>query len=461
MATEVLLPKLGLTMTEGTVTEILVRDGTQVAVGMAIITVATDKVDVDIEAESAGLFHAAVGTGVTLAPGAVLGWLLQPGESTPRATASPTPSTDATPATPGTSAGPVADTTTVPVNADGRLFVSPNARRVARQLGVDLHGLHGTGPGGRIVSEDVEEAVTAAPAAVVSPVTTAGNGLSDVDLKPPLRKLARDLGVDISRIVPTGPDGSPLRADVLAAAQRSSAPITASGENAVIRVIPMTGMRGAIAGRMHASLQESAQLTHGYRVQLDALVEVRSRLKAESDVGDVVPSINDFLVRAVALALREHPYLNATIVAGEIRHLQDIHLGLAVAVPNGLYVPVIRHADQLGLLEIATETRALAAAARAGKVALSQLEGGTFTVSSLGAYGVEMFTPVLNPGNVGILGVGQIRDGVRWEDDRPVRTREATLSLTFDHRAVDGVPAAEFLRTLDGLLGRPLHLLLT
>ena len=453
-------------MTEGTVTEILVSDGTEVAVGKAIITVATDKVDVDIEAESAGLFHAAVDTGVTLVPGALLGWLLEPGESTPHAAASPTPSDAATPAILGTSAGPVAETMAPPVNADGRHFVSPNARRVAGELGIDLHGLHGTGPGGRIVSEDVEEAANVASATVASPVTTTttttttDNGLSDVDLKPPLRKLARDLGVDISRIVPTGPDGSPLRADVLAASQRSSAPITTSGENTVIRVIPMTGMRGAIAGRMHASLQESAQLTHGYRVQLDALVDVRSRLKTESNANDVVPSINDFLVRAVALALREHPYMNATIVAGEIRHLQDIHLGLAVAVPNGLYVPVVRHADQLGLLEIAHETRALAAAARTGKLALAQLEGGTFTVSSLGTYGVEMFTPVINPGNVGILGVGQIRDGVRWEDDRPVRTREATLSLTFDHRAVDGVPAAEFLRTLDGLLSRPLRLLL-
>lgn len=464
MATEILLPKLGLTMTEGTINDLLVADGTQINTGDAIMTVGTDKVDVDIEAEASGLFHAAVSEGVTLPPGALLGWLLEPGEAVPEggaSTSADSPEVAAEPATPGPTASGGAPATSGPAPG-GRAFISPNARRVAAELGVDLATVRGTGPSGRIVSEDVEEAAAAIPSTPVptAPIPAAAGTAGPMDLHPPLRTLASDLGVDVTAIRPTGPGGTIVRSDVLAAASGAGAGAVVSGDNPVTQVVPLTGMRGAIASRMHASLQESAQLTHGYHVSLDAVIDVRARLKEESAGTDVtVPSLNDFVVKAVALALREHPGMNATIVDGEIRQLQHIHLGLAVAVPNGLYVPVIRHADHLTLGEIARQTRSLAGAARAGKLSLAQLEGGTFAVSSLGTYGVDMFTPVINPGNVGILGVGQVRDGVRWEGDRPLRTQEVTLSLTFDHRAVDGAPAAEFLRTVDALLDRPLRLL--
>ncbi|MBC7630352.1 MAG: 2-oxo acid dehydrogenase subunit E2 [Flavobacterium sp.] len=472
MATEVLLPKLGLTMTEGTILEVLVGNGTVIAVGDPIITVATDKVDVDIEAEAAGSFHAAIDTGVTLAPGALLAWLLEPGETVPDGGATPVATDGPTPA-PLEVAEPDAAPPAPKALAGGRLLASPNAKRVAADLEIDLTTVHGTGPGGRIVSEDVEEGA-AKPAPVVAasiPVisTAAAGGVTAMDLRPPLRKLARSLGVEVATIVGTGPGGSVVRADVLAAfdpqvdreiAVVSSTP-TKFGQNAVTKVVPLTGMRGAIASRMHASLQESAQLTHGYHVALDAVVALRAQLKAESRDGDLVPSINDFVVMAVAQALVTHPGMNASIADGEVRHLRDIHVGLAVAVPDGLYVPVIRFADQLSLLEITEETRRLATVARSGKLTLDQLEGGTFAVTSLGTYGVDFFTPVINLGNVGILGVGQMRDGVRWEGERPERTHEVTLSLTFDHRAVDGAPAAEFLRTLDDLLSRPLRLVLS
>jgi pyruvate dehydrogenase E2 component (dihydrolipoamide acetyltransferase) len=219
-------------------------------------------------------------------------------------------------------------------------------------------------------------------------------------------------------------------------------------------------MRGTIARRMHASLQEMAQLTHGYEVRMDAVVTLRDRLKEEwADSGLPVPGLNDFLLKAAALALREHPLLNATVREDGVHLLDDIHLGFAVAVPGGLMVPVIEDAVALPLPEIARRSRALAGAARGGRISPAQLEGATFTVTSLGGYGVDFFTPVINPGNVAILGVGRLRDGVEWSDDRPVRTRVLTLSLTFDHRAVDGAPAAEYLRTVAELLGKPLRLL--
>jgi pyruvate dehydrogenase E2 component (dihydrolipoamide acetyltransferase) len=219
-------------------------------------------------------------------------------------------------------------------------------------------------------------------------------------------------------------------------------------------------MRGTIARRMHASLQEMAQLTHGYEVRMDAVVSLRAQLKDEWTDSDLpVPSLNDFLLKAAALALREHPLLNATVREDGIHLLGDIHLGFAVAVPGGLMVPVIEDAVGLPLPEIARRSRTLAEAAREGRISPAQLEGATFTVTSLGGYGVDFFTPVINPGNVAILGVGRLRDGVEWVDDRPLRTQVLTLSLTFDHRAVDGAPAAEYLRTVGELLRKPLRLL--
>jgi pyruvate dehydrogenase E2 component (dihydrolipoamide acetyltransferase) len=225
-------------------------------------------------------------------------------------------------------------------------------------------------------------------------------------------------------------------------------------------VIPLTGMRGAIARSMHASLQEMAQLTHGYEAEVGALLALRDNLKREwAGTGLRVPSINDFVVRAAAHALLEHPMLNATIRDDGIHLLEEVHIGVAVAIPDGLVVPVVRDADRRGLVDIGEETVALATAAREGRLTLPQLEGATFVVTSLGSYGVDFFTPVVNTGNTGILGVGRVRDGVRWEGDVPHRTSVLTLSLSFDHRAVDGAPAAEFLRTVSGLLARP-HLLL-
>ncbi len=221
----------------------------------------------------------------------------------------------------------------------------------------------------------------------------------------------------------------------------------------------MKGMRGTIAARMQQSLTEMAQLTHGFEVCMDAVVALRAEMKEQyAALGVAVPSLNDFIVRAASLALRQHPILNATIIDKEIHLLSRIHMGLAVAVPGGLMVPVIRDADRLSLPELARTTRDLAERCRDGAIGLDELEGASFAVTSLGTYGVDFFTPVINPGNVGILGVGRLRDSGRWEGDAFVRTQVLTLSLTFDHRAVDGAPAAEYLQTIAELLARPLVL---
>ncbi|MFD5835781.1 2-oxo acid dehydrogenase subunit E2 [Streptomyces collinus] len=457
VAVEVLLPKIGLTMQEGTIDEWLVPAGAAVAEGDALLRLATDKVDVDVEAEAGGLFHPVVPAGATVPAGALIGWLLADGEQPPRAAGAPTPGADTAAVAPlnGGDAAPDAGRAAVATALDGtgdRLLSSPNARRVAAAAGVDLTAVRGTGPGGRIVSEDVEEFLAALPKDPVAPVPAGGTPSS-----PLVRKLAKERGIDLADVNGTGPGGRIRRSDLAAVAppplRRDAAPQPGD-------VLPLTGMRGTIARRMHASLQEMAQLTHGYEVRMDAVVSLRDRLKEDwADSELPVPSLNDFLLKAAALALREHPLLNATVRADGIHLLDRIHLGFAVAVPGGLMVPVIEDAVALPLPEIARRSRSLAQAAREGRISPAQLEGATFTVTSLGGYGVDFFTPVINPGNVAILGVGRLRDGVEWVDERPLRTRVLTLSLTFDHRAVDGAPAAEYLRTVGELLRKPLRLL--
>uniref|UniRef100_UPI002ADE759C dihydrolipoamide acetyltransferase family protein n=1 Tax=Tepidiforma sp. TaxID=2682230 RepID=UPI002ADE759C len=224
--------------------------------------------------------------------------------------------------------------------------------------------------------------------------------------------------------------------------------------------ISLRGMRRTIAERMHRSLQEMAQLTLSMRVRMDEALRLREQLIAEWEPEGIRPSITDLVIRAAVRALRQHPALNARVEPDAIVLEPEVHIGLAVALEAGLVVPVIRHADRLTLHDLARETSRLAAAARAGTLGLDDYAGQTFSVTSLGTSGVEFFTPVINPPNVAILGIGTITDDLRWDGDRPVRARSLTLSLTIDHRAVDGTPGAAFLAAVRDLLESPYRLLL-
>ena len=468
MAQEVLLPKLGLTMEEGTIIEWVAQPGDVVKSGDVLLILGTDKVDAEVEAEGEGRFEPVVAKGATLPPGALIAWLLQGDEQPPERPSEAPPAAAAGPALHDVGELQLTSPATpLSEEAAGRLSASPNAKRIAKERGVELRALRGTGPGGRILSEDVEEAVAAgAITPVPSPAAQSpAEELSRPPVSPLVRRHAVALGVDLSQVRGSGLGGRVRRADVAAAAATTgqaaaTAPAVAAVGPQAGTVIPMTGMRGAIARSMHASLQEMAQLTHGYEAEVGALLALRDNLKREwAGTGLRVPTINDFVVRAAAHALLEHPLLNATIRDDGIHLLEEVHIGVAVALPDGLVVPVVRHADRRGLVDIGEETLSLATAAREGRLTLPQLEGATFVVTALGSYGVDFFTPVVNTGNTGILGVGRVRDGVRWEGDVPQRTSVLTLSLSFDHRAVDGAPAAEFLRTVSGLLARP-HLLL-
>ncbi|HEY3005740.1 MAG TPA: 2-oxo acid dehydrogenase subunit E2 [Kribbellaceae bacterium] len=473
MAVAVLLPKLGLTMETGLIQEWLVEPGTPVKPGDLIMRLGTDKVDADVEAEAAGIFHPAVAAGSDLPAGTLVGWLLEPGEPVPSGDgpAAPPAETGATAA-----AAPAEEASgdivvgepgaLTPPPHTGRQFASPLARRLAGERGIDIATLKGTGPGGRVIKADVLDAVAAKPSAPAPSVAS-----------PLVRRAAAVAGIDLATVTPSGPAGRILRADVAAAAAKAAAqPPVPSGAPAVApaavlsavpavapapgEVIPLSGMRGVIASRMLASLHEMAQLTLGTEATMDAAVALRAQIKEQwSAAGLPVPTITDLIVRAAALALRDHPRLNASVQGNEIHVQTEINIGVAVALADGLVVPVVRNADQLPVSAIAAQTRRLAQDARTGHVKLPDLEGGTFTVSTLGSYGVDFFTPVITPGQVAILGVGRLRDSVRWEGSSPVRTQVLTLSLTFDHRAVDGAPAADYLRSVVSRLANPLSLL--
>ncbi|GIW18062.1 MAG: dihydrolipoamide acetyltransferase component of pyruvate dehydrogenase complex [Tepidiforma sp.] len=454
MPTDVLIPKLGMTMTEGTVAEWLVPDGAPVRAGDIVYRLETEKIEFQVEAEADGILRHAVPAGATLPPGAVVGWILAPGEAPPAgAPAAPLPAAEAAPAAPA-SVPP-------PPPAEGRLAASPAARRLAADLGVPLDAVLGTGPGGRVTEEDVRRAHAALAAA---PAPPAAPPAEPPAATPVARALARELGIDLAAVRGTGPGGRITKEDVEAAAARpappSSAPLPAPAPpSAPGERIPLRGMRRTIADRMHRSLQEMAQLTLSMRVRIDEALRLREQLIAEWQPEGIRPSITDLVIRAAAKALRRHPALNARVEPDAIVLEPAVHIGMAVALEAGLVVPVIRGADALSLRDLARETSRLAEAARAGALGLDDYAGQTFSVTSLGMAGVEFFTPIINPPNVAILGIGRIVDDVAWEGDRPVRARTLTLSLTIDHRAVDGAPGAAFLAEVRDLLESPYRLL--
>ena len=247
--------------------------------------------------------------------------------------------------------------------------------------------------------------------------------------------------IDLSRLTGSGPGGRITEGDVDQAANDANVPDE--------QVVPLTGMRGAIAQRMMASHQSTAQFTLTTEVDVTLLVEARERIKPPLDV-----SINDLLVKAVALALKAHPQMNAVVDGQQIRILSQINIGIAVALTAGLIVPVLRQVNHKSLTQVAAESRELVRRARAGQLSSSDLSGGTFSVSNLGMYDVDTFTPVINAPEVAILGVGRIVERAARLNGDLVWKQTMTLSLTIDHRAVDGAPAAAFLQTLAGYLQR-------
>ncbi len=455
MATSVVLPKLGMTMVEGTITEWYAQSGDAVQAGDALFAFETEKVNYDVEAEVAGTLHVLVAATETVDAGAVVAQILAAGEAPPAAPAPAAPAPAAAPPEPEPAPATDAGAPDGAPSEPGR--ASPAVKRLAASHGLDLASIAGSGVGGRILRSDVEQAAAAAAEAPPAPA-------GPVKASPAAKRLAREHDLDIATVNGSGPGGRIVVEDVEAAlaspAAEAEAPAAGAAEG---ETFPYRGMRRTIGGRMHASLQEMAQLTMAMDADMTRAVDLRRELlELWADRG-LRPTYTDFVIKAAALALRAHPRLNAELRDDEIVLHPQIHVGFAVALEEGLIVPVTRDTDALPLDELAPLSADLAARARERRLGPDDLSGGTFTVTTLGMYGVDVFTPIINPPQAAILGVGRIgeRPVFRGESGTDVERRSfMTLSLTIDHRVVDGAPAAEFLRDVKGILERPSQLIL-
>jgi pyruvate dehydrogenase E2 component (dihydrolipoamide acetyltransferase) len=412
MPTPVIMPKQGQSVESCVIIGWKKKPGDAVKAGEVICEVETDKATFEVESPAEGtllaIFHEAGSDVPVLATIAAIG---KPGESVDGlGTGSAGPAaTAASPRSASPAAAPAAPApSTAPEPAAGaKVMASPRAKALAASRGVTLAGLRGSGPGGRIIERDVQAAAPEGTArAAAAPQRTPGT-------------------------LPAAAAAAP----------------TAAGEFKEIRV---TGIRKLISERMLASLQTTAQLTLNAGADARSLQDMRRKFKESAEslrLRDI--TVNDMILFAVSRALLSHPDLNALYAGDTLRQYAAVHLAFAVDTPRGLMVPVIRNAHSLRLREIAQEARRLAGGCRSGGVTPNELAGGTFTVTNLGALGVQSFTPVLNAPQVGILGVGSIVPGPVLAPDGSVSfIPQIGLSLTVNHQVVDGAPGARFLQTL-------------
>ncbi len=424
--TDIVMPRLSDSMEEGTILRWIKAQGDEVAVGDELVEIETDKANMVYESDAAGVLNELLAReGDTLPIGAVIARVGDPGEAPLGNSGAATEGPPAEPPKPAPVAAPpaaaAAPATAPPAPAadgDGRVKASPIARRIARDRGLDLAAISGSGPGGRIVKADVESAQPGTPAAAPA-----------------------------SAPAPPAP----------ASAGAGERPETAKGE---VAVVDLTKLQQTVARRMAESKATAPHFYLSVEVDMTRAWEGRAKLKASAAEGDVVPSFNDMVVKACALALREYPRANGAYRDGRHELYSRINVGVAVAGQDALVVPTVFDANRKGLREIATETRALAARVRDGSVTPPELSGGTFTVSNLGMYGIDSFAAVINPPQAGILAVGAITERPVVRDGEITPARLMPVTLACDHRILYGADGAQFLARIRALLEEPLALAL-
>jgi pyruvate dehydrogenase E2 component (dihydrolipoamide acetyltransferase) len=427
MATNYVMPKLAMGMNEGTVIEWLVEEGQQVERGDALMQVETEKVVYDVEAPEPGWFHILVPAGETVPTESVIGQFAASAEEYAEI---------------GGGAAPVA----------------PSAAPVVAQPAPQSIELN-----------DKLTSTGAVMPAVAALVDTGSSGRIKIKASPLARKVARDRGVDLATLCGSGPEGRIVKRDVLAAepaaAVAAIAPVSAPGLLTVKGTVPLKGMRGAIARNMVQSLQNTAQLSHFSELDATRLLKTRARFVANAEAYGTRVSVNAFVVKAMAMACQAVPIANASIVEDQVVLWNEVHVGIAVALPgqgewdSGLIVPVLRNAQSKGLVQIDTELRDLATRAREGRLEPGETEGGTITLSPTSAIGGEgMYswsTPVLNMPQAIMVQPGMIMERAVVHKGKIKKRQMMPLSMTFDHRVLDGDPFANFVVTLRRCLQSP------
>jgi pyruvate dehydrogenase E2 component (dihydrolipoamide acetyltransferase) len=431
---EIVMPRLSDSMEEGTVLRWLKSAGDEVTVGEELVEIETDKANMVYESDLAGTITEILAQeGDTLPVGEPIARVGDasevvggnggaPGAVSPEPAEAPAP-------VPATPPAPAASTATPPspaaVGGDGRVKASPIAKRIARDRGLDLQGLSGSGPGGRIVKADVEKALEAGGAAPAAPAAPA----------------------PAPAAAPAGP--TPGVAEK---------PETAKGQ---VQVLELTKLQQTVARRMAESKATAPHFYLQAEIDMTAAVEGRATLKAQAKEGESVPTFNDMVVKACALALREFPRANGAYRDGKIELYSRINVGVAVAAQDALVVPTVFDADLKGLRQISTETRALASRVRDGSITPPELSGGTFTVSNLGMYGISNFHAVINTPQAGILAVGELKPKPVVTESGEIEARQLMgVTLACDHRILYGADGAQFLARVRELLESPLGLAL-
>jgi len=411
MATNVYMEALSPTMEEGRVVKWLKRDGDAVKTGETLAEIETDKAVMDLVARADGVLRqVAAAEGQTVAVGSVVAVIAAPGEAITAAAASAPKPAPAPPS--GSAERGAVPSAAVPADAT-RVKASPLARRIAKEAGVDLKLVAGTGPGGRVTKRDLEaRAVAAQPAP--------------------------------QREVPLPAPRSPL--------------VTRGGEP--YQDVPLTQIRKTIAKRLATSLGPIPHFFLTTEVDMERASEARDALNRQlGDQGGKV-SFNDLIIKATAQALTKHPACNAWFQEDHIRYWNEVHIGMAVAVEDGLITPVIRNAELKSLAEIGREAKELADRARSRRLQPNEYTGSTFSISNLGMFDIDQFTAVINPPEAGIIAVGSIVQKAVVVDGQPAIRRRMRITMSCDHRVIDGATGAAFLKTLKQMLENPLAMLL-
>ncbi|HZO89916.1 MAG TPA: dihydrolipoamide acetyltransferase family protein [Chthonomonadaceae bacterium] len=479
------MPQLGSTMEEGTILRWHKREGDPVKKGEILLEIETDKASMEVEAPTDGALRKILASEGALVPIrqpiAILGTADEPierllaevgagngstvaQEARPAAVSSPAPTAEAATPLAGAGAGTAAD-------SKGKVFISPRASRIADEHGVSLSALagRGTGPEGRIIERDVRAYLEAQQARETPPAAPmeAEPARPTPRATPLAARMADELGISLEDLA-TGLPGSRVRsADVLrhveavrptAEPAPAAAPAVPSTEGVTVQ--PFAGMRRRIAENVARSAFTAPHVTLTLEVDMTEAAEFRSRLIPEVEKAyGVRLSYTDILIKAVARALGEHPRLNAALIGDEIRLYAQKNIGVAVALEDGLIAPVVRDADKKSLGTVSAELKQLVDRARSGKFTPDDLAGGTFTLTNLGTFGIDVFDPIIVPPQAAILGVGRIADKpVVINKEIVVRTM-MNLCLSFDHRILDGAPAARFLQRVKELLENPMLIL--
>lgn len=481
MPTEITMPQQSDTMTEGTVVAWRKKEGDKVKQGDIVAEIETDKAVMEMEAFEAGTVAAIlVAEGQKVPVGAAIA-ILATGKENPSEVKKQYQSGPEKSASQGSTQAPAkahGSAVGVPVGVSPPQRPSQSSK--APVSAVSTSGQEVSSEGGAVAtmeaasnseiheSASVGHGATRTPAHAVPPIPSHGNGNGHgeggrIVASPLARRIALDKGIDLHAVRGSGPNGRVVQADVLAfqpqaspasGAQRNAAPDAPRAPGAT-EVIPLNKMRTAIAAALQRSKQQIPHFYETIDVDVEAVSSLRARLNEQLEKQKVKLSLADFIAKAVCVALKQNPAVNSTFDGTQITRHADVHLGIAVAVPDGLIVPVLKHADRMGLKELRQRTGPLVDRARSGKQKQDEVNGGTFTISSLGNFGIREFSAIINPPQVAILAVGSAEKRAVVRNDKIVARTMMSVTLSADHRVVDGATAAEFLRTLKSLLEEP------